>query len=218
MTQKPFVVLIGADFSELADRAMQEGFALAAAHPNAEVHVVSIIPPPNLDSRYAIPAYGALDAAGSIETTVERLKAYVQAQSERFSAEQKLSSLPFRLASHVSIDAPAHGIAQLGSDLGANLIVVGTHNRKGLERFLLGSVAEATVRYAHCPVLVIPAPEQVKDEVVIEPPCPNCVKIRAESAGQELWCTQHRERHGRRHTYHQADRSSSDRNFPLTFK
>ncbi len=118
----------------------------------------------------------------------------------------------------MTVDAPAHGIAQLGSDLGADLIVVGTHNRKGLERFLLGSVAEGTVRYARCPVLVIPSPEEPKEEVKIEPPCPDCVRARAESGGQALWCAAHNEPHGRRHTYHQTDRTSSDNNFPLTFR
>jgi nucleotide-binding universal stress UspA family protein len=218
MTKKPFVVLVGVDFSELADRAVQEGFTLAAARPDAEVHVVSIILPPSLDSRFAVSAYGALDASGSLEATAARLQTYVQAEAERFGAAHQLSQLPFRLASHVTMDTPAHGIAQLASDIGATLIVVGTHNRKGLERFLLGSVAEATVRYAHCPVLVIPAPQEGNDDVEIEPPCAACVQARTASDGRDLWCVRHSERHGRRHTYHQSDRSGSDRNFPLTFK
>lgn len=39
---------------------------------------------------------------------------------------------------------------------GANLIVVGTHGRKGLPRLMIGSVAEAIARYASCDVLVVP--------------------------------------------------------------
>jgi hypothetical protein len=41
------------------------------------------------------------------------------------------------------------------------------------------------------------------------------VETRRSSQGAEFWCEQHRERHGRRHTYHQGDRTSSDSNFPL---
>ena len=81
-------------------------------------------------------------------------------------------------------------------------------------RLLLGSVAEGTVRHTHCPVLVIPA-EQPHDEIKIAPPCTECVRARRESAGQQMWCEQHRERHGRRHTYHQADRSGAESKFPL---
>jgi hypothetical protein len=49
----------------------------------------------------------------------------------------------------------------------------------------------------------------------IQPPCPKCVQARVASAGAELWCEQHRERHGQRHTYHQGDRASADVNMPL---
>ena len=49
----------------------------------------------------------------------------------------------------------------------------------------------------------------------IEPPCPRCLETRQATEGREFWCEQHRERHGRRHTYHQTDRLSTDGNLPL---
>ena len=42
----------------------------------------------------------------------------------------------------------------------ADLIVVGTHNRTGLDRLIMGSVAENVVRHAQVPVLVIPFKEE----------------------------------------------------------
>jgi nucleotide-binding universal stress UspA family protein len=44
--------------------------------------------------------------------------------------------------------------------LGADLLVVGTHGRRGLSHFLLGSVAERLVRNVHCPVLIVHPDEQ----------------------------------------------------------
>lgn len=41
-------------------------------------------------------------------------------------------------------------------ELGANLIVIGTHGRRGVRHALLGSIAERVVRTAHCPVMTIP--------------------------------------------------------------
>ncbi len=41
---------------------------------------------------------------------------------------------------------------------GADLIVLGSHGRKGLERFLLGSVSEAVLRHAHCSVEIVRLP------------------------------------------------------------
>jgi hypothetical protein len=126
--------------------------------------------------------------------------------------------LSFQVVSHAIVDTAAHAIVQLAAHLAADLIVIGTHNRKGLERLLLGSVAEGTVRNAQCPVLVIPAPAEPDAELTLVPACPQCVQARASSGGKEFWCEQHRERHGRRHTYHQSDRSSSASNFPLVFR
>jgi nucleotide-binding universal stress UspA family protein len=46
-------------------------------------------------------------------------------------------------------------IARQAKRLRASMIVMGSHGRTGLRRFLLGSVAERTLRYAHCPVLIV---------------------------------------------------------------
>jgi len=46
-------------------------------------------------------------------------------------------------------------IARQAKKLGATMIVMGSHGRTGLQRFLLGSVAERTLRYADCPVLIV---------------------------------------------------------------
>jgi len=46
-------------------------------------------------------------------------------------------------------------IARQAKRLGASMIVMGSHGRTGLSRFLLGSVAERTLRYAACPVLIV---------------------------------------------------------------
>jgi len=51
--------------------------------------------------------------------------------------------------------SPAAAITKAATDLGAQLIVMGTHGRGGLNRLLLGSVAERVVRTATCPVLTV---------------------------------------------------------------
>ena len=50
---------------------------------------------------------------------------------------------------------PAGAIVDLAKRESADLIVMGTHGRKGLSRLLMGSVAEAVVRRAECPVLTV---------------------------------------------------------------
>ena len=51
---------------------------------------------------------------------------------------------------------PAEKIVEIAAKRGAGLIVMGTHGRKGLPRFLLGSVAERVVRTSSIPVLTVP--------------------------------------------------------------
>ena len=54
---------------------------------------------------------------------------------------------------------PSDAICDLAEKEGVQLIVIGTHGRRGILRLLMGSVAELVVRRAKCPVLVVKQPE-----------------------------------------------------------
>jgi len=58
----------------------------------------------------------------------------------------------------LALGSPAEEIVQVAKDEGVELIVMGTHGRTGLGRLLMGSVAEAVVRRAPCPVLTLKQP------------------------------------------------------------
>ena len=219
MREAPYIVLVGMDFSELADRALVEAFDMATRRENVEVHVVSMLHRPAVSGDAMNRFDSDVDDVEPLERAFQRLQAHVQVRLELFVSQSAASGkkLSGRVVSHVRMDDLGMGIAQLASELNAKLIVVGTHGRRGLARMLMGSVAETTMRYACCPVLVIPHSEKPA-EVQIEPACPECLRVRSDTGNDQLWCAQHRERHGRRHTYHQVDRSGADTNFPLTFK
>jgi universal stress protein A len=59
---------------------------------------------------------------------------------------------------------PATAIARVAEEEGAELIVMGTHGRTGLLRLLMGSVAEAVVRRAPCPVLTLKQPHDQEQQ------------------------------------------------------
>jgi nucleotide-binding universal stress UspA family protein len=61
---------------------------------------------------------------------------------------------------HLVVGDPAVAIADLAKSEGVDLIVMGTHGRTGLRRLLMGSVAEAIVRRATCPVFVLKEPHE----------------------------------------------------------
>jgi universal stress protein A len=60
-----------------------------------------------------------------------------------------------RCEHRVLVGVPALEIAGLAEEEQADLIIMGTHGRTGLTRLLMGSVAEAVVRRADCPVLTL---------------------------------------------------------------
>jgi nucleotide-binding universal stress UspA family protein len=219
VTIKPYVIVVGTDYSDSGKLALERAFELAAEKPQAELHVINVVP-----------AYdtGAVDAAGgvwtgslpSVEEWAERLRKHVAESRAAFEKRQGGRSFAFfeTMAVHQRVSAPSEEIAQLAADVEADLVVVGTHGRRGIPRLILGSVAEGTIRLAPCPVLVVRPKAVPEPGPVIEPPCPRCVEARKQSQGKELWCAQHRERHGQRHTYHQGDRGGADTNLPLVVR
>jgi nucleotide-binding universal stress UspA family protein len=157
MNRKPFVVLVGMDFSDLADRALRQALELAACHDDAQVHVLCVVP--GLDAGYALGGFFVATEVGVQDGVYESLQAHVHAALTAFvqGSEQCASLRATQLRSHVRVDSPALGIIRLAAEVGADLIVVGTHGQQSVPRLLMGSVAENTVRYATCPVLVVPA-------------------------------------------------------------
>lgn len=208
MTDKIYRIVVGTDFSETADLALEKAFDLAAKEEKGEIHVVNAV-------RH-LGEYVQMDLPDSpayrlpIDEAQDRVDAHVGA---KLAAWQERTGKSFsRCSTYLSTEFPAVAVAQLANDLDAEMIVVGTHGRQGFKRLLLGSVAEAVVRLAHVPVLVVRPKEDAAPVPRIEPPCPRCVEARKASMGKELWCEQHRERHGRRHAYHYESRSSRSGN------
>lgn len=211
MSPKRCVIVVGVDFSDLGDRAFEQAYELAAASANSEIHALFVIPTTSINP---LTGYAAPEPAGParLEEGTAQLTQHVNSLLFNVGGHRHPG---MRVYSHVRIDVPLIGIIQLATEVEASFIVLGTHGRHGIARWLLGSVAEGVVRQALCPVLVVP-PEQTTSELPkIEPVCSACLEARTTSRGQDLWCEQHHQRHGRRHTYHQRDRMSEDTSLPL---
>jgi nucleotide-binding universal stress UspA family protein len=216
-TTRPYVIVVAVDFSEASDLAVQRAFEMAAAQPRAEVHLTHVVQTYGPQVAYEMPIDASALAVLSLNEARTRFRQYADQVLARF-LEQHPTTKFERVVAHLRFDAIAEEIAQLAADLEADLVVVGTHGRKGLSRLLLGSSAEATVRLAPCPVLVARPKAVPQAPPQIEPPCPRCVEARRSSGGVEQWCEQHRERHGQRHTYHQGDRVGTDGAMPLVMR
>jgi len=208
---QPYVIVVGVDYSETSALALEKAFELAAEKAQSEVHTVNIVR--NYGEFVELEGATPTPYRLSMADAQKRLHEHVSGRLEDFT---KRTGKQFtRCVSHIRLEFAAEEIAQLASDVHADIIVVGTHGRRGLRRLFLGSVAEAVVRLAQCPVLVVRPKGESGAVPQIEPPCPRCVEARAASNGEVMWCEQHRERHGQRHTYHYESRVGNDSNFPL---
>jgi nucleotide-binding universal stress UspA family protein len=221
---KPYVILAAVDYSTAGDLALEKALELATEKRSAHVHVVNVLPVYQagaaVDSESGSGSGAWAGTLPSVNDAAEQLRVYTQQEIDAFREARRDLDLTFldTVVAHQRVDVPSEEITRLAGELDADLIVIGTHGRRGLSRVLLGSVAEGTVRLASCPVLVVRAKAAPQPMPAIEPACPRCVEVRRETHGAELWCEQHRERHGQRHAYHQADRIANDANMPLVMR
>jgi nucleotide-binding universal stress UspA family protein len=197
MSEK-FVVLAAIDLTLAGTLVLDRALALASNAAAGELHVLAVSEPqvpvavyPGLSPP---PELAGVDEEALAKRCRERLDAFVEAHPSAY--------LP-HVHVHTSIGIPADEIVWLGAHLDADLIVVGSHGRRGFKRLLLGSVSEKVVRLAGCPVVVVRDKNHKAEWRVpeIEPICPECAKIRTETAGKELWCERHKMRHARAHVY-----------------
>jgi len=91
------------------------------------------------------------------EETMRALLERAQAVADRTLT--KLGAAGLALESRVRRGDPSHEIVEEAKSWGADLIVVGSHGRTGMQRLLLGSVAEQVVRHAPCSVEVVRQPK-----------------------------------------------------------
>jgi nucleotide-binding universal stress UspA family protein len=148
-------ILCATDFSDTAEAAWDMACELARVHV-AELELVHVFT--------RLPAYSYAEApAPAVEKIWEEQRQWVrQALDERVAAA---AAGGLRARSVLKTGTPAPEIADTAGEHRADLIVIGTHGRTGLDRLIVGSVAERVVRLAPCPVLAVkprPAREAVR--------------------------------------------------------
>lgn len=187
---RPDVILAAIDYSDISALVVQEAVGLARQRNAGQLHFLHV--------NHAPPEDAGQEARHA--ELLEWLRARLTANPG--------STPNARIVGHEQSGDPTPLIVELASDLEADMVVVGTHGRKGVQRLLLGSVAAGVVERCGCPVLVVRNKHYDHPAIHIEPPCPQCVQARTLSDGKQFWCDQHSVKHGRRHTYYDPRASS----------
>jgi nucleotide-binding universal stress UspA family protein len=140
----------GSNFSEAAVRAITSQMRLEGA----EVLVVQVVEPRIFSTPPEMsPGY----APEQEEVLEEQLK---EAEKSAGHAAEALKAAGYKARTRVVEGETRSGILDVAAEWRADLIVLGSHGRKGLQRFLLGSVAESVARNAFCSVLIVRAPSK----------------------------------------------------------
>ena len=144
-------ILIATDGSEIAGRALRHGLALAKSE-DAAVTIVTVIDPT------AVIGAGYASITGTvIDPVPELIEAQKQVAREMLADAGKVAGETGVTARTALVEDsfPAEGINGEAERIGADLIVMGSHGRRGLGRILLGSQTSNVLTHAKVPVLVV---------------------------------------------------------------
>lgn len=142
-------ILCPVDFSEFSARAYDYAHSLARQYGSKlfVLHVVRSIP---IDPTFLSPV--VIDQAYSQQTA--------HAKEQIAKLVEKQAGVPVKSELIVQMGFATDSILSFAKNHDTDLIVMGTHGRRGLDRLIMGSTTEGVLRKAHCPVLAVHEPER----------------------------------------------------------
>jgi nucleotide-binding universal stress UspA family protein len=143
-TMLPKIILVPTDLGETADAAVDYACELARTL-GAKLHLLNVISVPVV----GVPELGMALTSTMIDSMVKDNQDALDRLAARKASMADIAPTILRTGD------PRDVINQTAKEIGADLIVVGSHGRRGVTRILLGSVAETVVRTAPCPVLTV---------------------------------------------------------------
>jgi len=137
-------IVVAVDFSEHSDAAVEAAIELAKAL-DAEIQVVH-----SFDLK--VPMITPYEVAIP-ESYIEQTRA--AAASKLATVVESVRAAGVKVGSQLVGAPPPSAIVEAADRVGADLIVIGTRGNTGLKHMVLGSVAEQTLRLAHCAVMTV---------------------------------------------------------------
>jgi nucleotide-binding universal stress UspA family protein len=143
-------ILIAIDDSDFSKGALQSVIARPWP-PDTEVKVLHVVEPPSLLMGREMGGYDP-----EFEMVWKALRE--QAKDLVTKAADKLRGAKFNVSTELVEGDPKSQIIDAANGWHADMIVLGSHGRTGMGRFLMGSVSQDVVRHAHCSVEIVRIP------------------------------------------------------------
>ena len=141
-------ILVPTDLSE-EDACVLEHASERARATGARVHLLHVF-----DSLLHDLPLEIIESEGTRELRA-RMRRVAHAALQDLAAAHAGDQIPLTVEQRLALQ-PAPAILACAKDIGADVIVMGTHGRTGVQRLLHGSVAEAVAAQASCPVDIVP--------------------------------------------------------------
>jgi nucleotide-binding universal stress UspA family protein len=151
-------ILVPLDGSILAEQALPQAVALATAFAG-EIHLVQVV------TNYMSPPYGVEYTSGETfrDVALREAHEYLKHIQHRLEA---LYAGPIHMK--VIEGQVAENVIDYADFQACDLIVMATHGRSGVGRWVFGSVAERVLRASHCPILLVRCDEKNAQNVFAE--------------------------------------------------
>ena len=151
------VILCPIDFSEFSARAYQHARSLAV-HYGAKLVLQHIV------EQWQYPCAGFAVSVDAYDKFFQSIHAKAMKELEEFAKANADNTILSELTVHDGTDV-ADSILSFAQSVEADVIVMGTHGRRGYDRLMLGSVTDRVMRNSSCPVLAVcrPKPESLAD-------------------------------------------------------
>lgn len=143
-------IVVGTDFSAHAELGVSAACAVARWSGTSRLHLVHVVP---VTAGYTTMGYVA--PFPMPEPAIDSVFAEALADARRRMDSLVIGDCSATVTKETVLGMPVRELERAAKDVGADLMVIATHDRGGLARIMLGSVAEAVVRVAHCPVYVV---------------------------------------------------------------
>lgn len=155
-------ILIPTDFSACADRALSHAVTVADRF-DGRLHILHVVN--ELDPDW----YGITEAQERAVTLREKVKKRARERLQALAPEKDLYDVATTVSLQLDFDV-ADSIRDYVDGHNIDIVVMGTHGRQGLDRLMLGNVADKMVRHAPCPVMTVreevPEPREGKEMAV----------------------------------------------------
>lgn len=157
-------ILVPTDFSDFSHAALRYACAFGK-NSDATIECVHIVDMTFLGAGGAGSVYAS---AADVDRSIQALRAKAQKEIEQFVRKEHL--LGIEVKAHLREGVAADEIVKMADEIKADLIVIPTHGRSGLDRLVFGSTCEKVLRTASVPVLAIKAgePDRVGKDLTLQ--------------------------------------------------